>query len=69
MGVVLGEGTQDHEFRRLLEFAALHVDIRHAGGTFAGGIKIDAGNVTKRPIGEVVLWEQNGKYCGLGRGL
>ena len=69
MDVVLGEGTKDHEFCRLLEFAALHVDIRHAGRALAGGIKIDAGNVAKRPIGEVVLREQHGKDRGLGRRL
>ena len=46
--VVLGERTQDDEVRRLLEFAALHVDIGHAGGTLAGRIEIDAGNVAER---------------------
>ena len=37
MDVVLGEGTQDNEFCRLLEFAALHVDIRDARSAFASG--------------------------------
>src|SRR5665213_1178695 len=69
MDVVLGEGTKDNEFSRLLEFATLHIDIRDACSAFASGIEIDAGNVAERPIGEVVLREQRRKDRGLGRRL
>jgi hypothetical protein len=69
MNVVLGVGTEDNQFRRLFEFATLHVDIRHARGALACGIEIDPGDIAIGPIGEVVLREQHGEDRGLGRRL
>ena len=48
--VVLRERAQDHELGRLLEFAALAVDVRHAGGALPGSVEIDFGDVAARAI-------------------
>ena len=56
--VVQGEGGDEHDFSRLLEFAAGTVDVSDPGRLLGGAVEIDAQNLTVGPEFVIRVLEQ-----------